>query len=267
MRSYHECETRWEDERREEGSGGELRITIKGTKFSILKFSRFPYNQYYDSRSKIHLVFPEICLYEYVYGRWGSLWWSRTCTEVSAHASGAYRWVSSWMIDLQVLMNKTTPTYRETKFWILSIPEIEGIIFDNLIQTKAFLLRNHRSKTSSTTRRIHSYSIRASSNRNEEPRCRYCRTIGECQNRSRKKGTSCLCHVATSLDSSILWLQWPNSEAFWRIVPPEAPYVSVDFFMNFSEYIYWSHETCYEGVSFRWYNCVIVNIYEKMKVV
>ena len=40
-------------------------------------------------------------------------------------------------------MSKTTPSYRETKFGILSISEIEGVIFDNLIQTKAFLLRNY----------------------------------------------------------------------------------------------------------------------------
>jgi fido (protein-threonine AMPylation protein) len=41
-------------------------------------------------------------------------------------------------------MSKTTPSYRETKFGILSVAEIEGVIFDNLIQTKAFLLRNYR---------------------------------------------------------------------------------------------------------------------------
>ncbi len=40
-------------------------------------------------------------------------------------------------------MSKTTPTYRETKYGILSITEIEGVIFDNLIQTKAYLLRNY----------------------------------------------------------------------------------------------------------------------------
>lgn len=39
-------------------------------------------------------------------------------------------------------MSKTTPSYRETKYGILSIHEIEGNIFDNLIQTKLFLLRN-----------------------------------------------------------------------------------------------------------------------------
>ena len=40
-------------------------------------------------------------------------------------------------------MSKTTPSYRETKYGILSITEIEGVIFDNLIQTKAYLLRNY----------------------------------------------------------------------------------------------------------------------------
>ena len=41
-------------------------------------------------------------------------------------------------------MPKTTPSYRETKYGVLSISEIEGVIFDNLIQTKAFILRNYR---------------------------------------------------------------------------------------------------------------------------
>ena len=41
-------------------------------------------------------------------------------------------------------MSKTTPSYRETKYGILSIAEIEGVIFDNLIQTKAYLLRNYK---------------------------------------------------------------------------------------------------------------------------
>lgn len=41
-------------------------------------------------------------------------------------------------------MSKTTPSYRETKYGTLSIAEIEGVIFDNLIQTKAYLLRNYK---------------------------------------------------------------------------------------------------------------------------
>lgn len=41
-------------------------------------------------------------------------------------------------------MSKTTPSYRDTKYGILSIAEIEGVIFDNLIQTKAYLLRNYK---------------------------------------------------------------------------------------------------------------------------
>lgn len=41
-------------------------------------------------------------------------------------------------------MSKTTPSYRETKFGILSLTEIEGVIFDNLIQTKAYIMRNYR---------------------------------------------------------------------------------------------------------------------------
>lgn len=40
-------------------------------------------------------------------------------------------------------MSKTTPTFKETKFWILSTKEIEWLIFDNFIQTKSFLLRNY----------------------------------------------------------------------------------------------------------------------------
>ncbi len=39
-------------------------------------------------------------------------------------------------------MSKTTPAYRETRFGIVSITEIEGMIFDGVIQTKAYILRN-----------------------------------------------------------------------------------------------------------------------------
>jgi len=41
-------------------------------------------------------------------------------------------------------MSKTKPSFRETKFWILEMKEIEWIIFDNLIQVKAYIFRNFK---------------------------------------------------------------------------------------------------------------------------
>lgn len=56
-------------------------------------------------------------------------------------------------------MSKTTPSYRETKFWILSIAEIEGVIFDNLIQTKAFLIRNYKNLDWNIATFLHIHSL------------------------------------------------------------------------------------------------------------
>ncbi len=41
-------------------------------------------------------------------------------------------------------MPKTKPTFKETKHWILSIEEIESMVFDNVISTKSYLLRNYK---------------------------------------------------------------------------------------------------------------------------
>ena len=38
-------------------------------------------------------------------------------------------------------MSKTKPTYRETKFGILSVKEIEALITDGVANVNAFLLR------------------------------------------------------------------------------------------------------------------------------
>lgn len=44
-------------------------------------------------------------------------------------------------------MSKTKPNYRETKFGILPISEIEAIITDNLINVSLYILRNYKEVT------------------------------------------------------------------------------------------------------------------------
>lgn len=42
------------------------------------------------------------------------------------------------------MSDKTTPVFKETKLGVLSIQEIEQIIFDNLILTQSFIFRNYK---------------------------------------------------------------------------------------------------------------------------
>ncbi len=44
-------------------------------------------------------------------------------------------------------MSKTKPNYRETKFGVLPISEIEAIITDNLINVSLYILRNYQKLT------------------------------------------------------------------------------------------------------------------------
>ena len=44
-------------------------------------------------------------------------------------------------------MSKTKPTYRETKFGILPVVEIETIIAENLINLNPYILRNYKKLT------------------------------------------------------------------------------------------------------------------------
>jgi hypothetical protein len=41
------------------------------------------------------------------------------------------------------MSDKTQPTYKNTKLGILSIREIEQIVFDNLILVQSFIFRNY----------------------------------------------------------------------------------------------------------------------------
>ena len=42
------------------------------------------------------------------------------------------------------MSDKTKPAYKQTKLWILSVQEIEHVIFDNLILVKSYLYRNYK---------------------------------------------------------------------------------------------------------------------------
>lgn len=44
-------------------------------------------------------------------------------------------------------MSKTKPNYRETKFGVLPMSEIEAIVTDNLINVSLYILRNYREFT------------------------------------------------------------------------------------------------------------------------
>jgi len=56
-------------------------------------------------------------------------------------------------------MTKTKPTYRETTLWILSIEEIEGIIFNNVIQVKSYIFRNYKNMDFNISSLIHMHKL------------------------------------------------------------------------------------------------------------
>jgi fido (protein-threonine AMPylation protein) len=67
------------------------------------------------------------------------------------------------IISLLRMNDKTQPTYKETKFGVLEIQEIEQIIFDNLILVQAYLYKNYNTIDFSVAQLCHIHDLLVSS--------------------------------------------------------------------------------------------------------
>jgi hypothetical protein len=67
------------------------------------------------------------------------------------------------IISLLLMNDKTQPTYKETKFGVLEIQEIEQVIFDNLILVQAYLYKHYDSISFSVAQLCHIHDLLVSS--------------------------------------------------------------------------------------------------------